>query len=409
MSPPNETQTAGRPAPPWSIRTVHDAALVGRGIRIEHSSLPAIEGLGLAELAEWHTGQASDERRALRVGADEVDLVGPEGTITRWFEYLDRGAPRRGLAAYARLGEELHWVVAEATPDVDDGVTAGDSVLLGVVDAWLAAQATVLLSALEVRVLGELLELPAVNFIGAAWYPELSSESRLAIGSEIIAGLLRRGVLRGDDVGQTGNVLSAAADPLVRAVLDGDQIVVLTRTGAAGVEVGGSGSDEPQRPGRETIVLARSADGVWILLRAEPDGMLRLSPVFRNIGEELERLTGAGGFAAHDHAQLSDQDRPTSIVELRRSLTDDSSRWRGSTGVQAVRRTVDGLQMAEYTWLLDDVGAAWAVEASLETGAVRLTAVDREAVSSALRSVLESAPRDGGANAHHEQGREDQP
>ncbi|MDI2098104.1 hypothetical protein [Ruicaihuangia caeni] len=334
----------------WSVRTVHDAELVPHGIRVEHSSVPAIAGLELSDVAAWQIGAVADHRAALSVGSGEASPVGPAGALLHRFEFLEHGVPRRGVALFATIGDTVHWVVADAEADHEEDA------LLAAAVAWLAAQASVLVSALELRVLTDLLGLDQVAFVGARWYLGLPEQQRTAVSADVFGGLLRRGMLSGDPE----SPLAEHADGLVRTVLDGDHIVVITITEAGGET--------------EVAVAARSADE-WMLLRAEPDGMLRLTPVFGAIGDELAGLVGMTTLIEHAAALDPGRRRHTTIEQVRHELAGGSELWRGALGVHAIRRSRAGLESVEHSWLLDDAGAVWRVDASLERGDITLEPV----------------------------------
>src|SRR5699024_2779470 len=137
----------------WTVRTVDDAMLIPDAIRVQHSSLPAIPGIGLAELMEFHPAPDAESRAALSVGVAEPSPIGPAGSWIRRYDYLESGAMQHGLTVYAELGSALHWFSAESALEIED------SRLVAAVAPWVDRVSSLDVTALELRVIGDLMGL----------------------------------------------------------------------------------------------------------------------------------------------------------------------------------------------------------------------------------------------------------
>jgi hypothetical protein len=332
----------------WALEGAVLSAEDERTVYVQHSALPESDFDGIAGLASWHRGALEERHPEARFEDIEPASLAGEPVLEQRYAT----ATRTGLAAYTAAGGDLHWVVAEADTDADV------ELLRRAAAAWLRDRLSVRLTALEVRVLSELLRVPGMHFIGAAWYPGLDSEARSRLAEEVLAGLAIRGLVR-----TTDGAPPAPAEgvlELVRPVLDADLIST----------VSWSAGDSPTR----TIVVG-SAGGRFVLLHDEGPGRLRFARI--------------EGDAAAERVLAITTPPALRVATGEETLAADEVRSDEATivAVTAVRRAPDGLESDELSWRVAGDGSLARISIGAE-GRYHLAPLAPDELRSALQEIL---------------------
>jgi hypothetical protein len=327
----------------WSTRTVSISRRGQDRVTVEHTWLPAMDGLDASTVADWHLR----ELNGARADVEWAPLASaPQGMALRR-AFASASGDVAGLAHYEQRAGRLHRFVATGPSGTDQSEL--DGALVFRVDEEFGVE----LTTLETRVLEQVLELDSVHFIGAAWWPALAPSARSLLEGEILAGLRGRGILESSSEAEVPESVRRALLP----VLDADIIAVATHLAG----------------GRTRRVAVGSRDGNWSVLTEAGASLVR----FTAVGPDavVARVIDELGLPAHDAAPDVDPSSPPSAID-------------GFWHVSLVRRARAGLEGDEFAWCTDASSRVWSVTPRPGSDRVTITLVGAADIAIALTSAL---------------------
>jgi hypothetical protein len=327
----------------WTTRTVLYSRPSKDGVVVEVTWLPALPGLEIGMVVDWHERELRERDADVRIGDLEIQAEG----LQRRIDLTTSGGA--GIARYLEARDRMYRITATA----DAGTP--EEVLVSALGSRIDEELMVPLTTLEARLVEQLLGVESVHFIGAPWWHELDPTARDLVGEQLSAGLLDQELLVVD--GETVRV-SERLRRAVLPVLDARLIVVASRRGAA--------SDRSLAIGNR--------DDEWSILTEDGPSRLRFLPLTGDgmAARLLDELAVPPGETGHP---------ATTAVSGAETL------WH----VSLIRAAGSGLEAREVAWFSDPLGRLWRMSGSAEADELTISATDAARLRIELGEALGAA------------------